>query len=197
MLTENLEERLKWLDVNKYKHIQAETIFSLEEEKKKPENYAKIAIEVKTGMILYIKGEDVCLECLHERTVADAIIFYLSETETHLHIIECKTTVRSDEWEHIKKQFKGALLNAFALHGLLALKKITAIYVYTAFRRDKIQPQNNPNPVLLKTGVGTNLNLTNSLDWFDETIKLLSIPNIPHQKIELDENGCANTSIIF
>ena len=41
-----------------------------------------------------------------------------------VHIWEMKRTVKEKEWEHIKKQFLGAVLNSYALAGVLIVRVI-------------------------------------------------------------------------
>ncbi len=182
MLSENLSQRLNWLDPNKYKITQQ---LILEEEKQKPDNYAKIIFETKQKELLYFKGEEADLNCLKQRKTADAIIFAFSSVETHLHIIECKTTVTYKIWEEtIKEQFEGALLRALAIHRLLNLAELTKIKFYTAYRNDKI----TLSPSIIKLGC----------DWIDDSINILSLKKIGHQKILLDnKTGLASDLIIL
>lgn len=197
MLTESLLERLKWFDCNKLKYTKAAFFIEENTEEKKQENYAKISINLNQGEAVYIKGEQLCFPCLQEKKVADAIIFHQTKTDTTLHIIECKTTVKEKEWIHIKKQFQGALISAIALHGVLNLKTLKDVKLYTAYRKDRLTPSNNPDPVLFKTGVGTiSPHIPIATDWLDNKINLLSLPAISHQKIQLDTvTGIAQTEL--
>ncbi len=192
MLTEIFAERLKWFDPNKLNYTK--TAFTIEDNKNKPENYARISININQGEAVYAKGEELCFPCLQEKKVADAIIFHQTEIDTTLHIIECKTTIKEKEWTHIKKQFQGALISAIALHGVLNLKALTNIKLYTAYRNDRLTPSHNPDPVLLKTGVGKS-SPPIVTDWLNNHIGLLSLPTISHQKIQLDNTGIAQTEL--
>jgi hypothetical protein len=185
MLTESIEERLKWFKSNHYKC--SDNILIVEEKNKDGE--AEITCLLQNEVICFTieKGK---LGCLVNEKCADAIIFEKVATDHwHLHIMECKRTVKKDTWESdIKKQFEAAIFNAYAIMGILGIQveHLTCIKCYTAFRRDLLTLQQNPDPVSLKAMVGEKARPPASMDWENNGINLLSIENIMHEKIKLD-----------
>lgn len=189
MLTENLDQRLQWFQ--EHRCSVGSDQFILEENRE--EGYTKIICKTnKHCLIFHIEKHG--LKCLINESCADHIIFErVSDQSWNLHIIECKKSVGDSEWEKIKKQFEGALLNALALMGVLGIEKLEEIKCYTAFRRDKLTVRECTNPALLKTLVGGPASGNPILEWRYGRVQILSIKNITHRKIQLDqETGLGN-----
>jgi hypothetical protein len=156
MLTENLDQRLQWFQ--EHRCSVGSDQFILEENRE--EGYTKIICKTnKHCLIFHIEKHG--LKCLINESCADHIIFErVSDQSWNLHIIECKKSVGDSEWEKIKKQFEGALLNALALMGVLGIGPASG------------------NPIL---------------EWRYGRVQILSIKNITHRKIQLDqETGLGN-----
>ncbi len=191
MLAETFEERLQWIDPNHYER--SSQFVTVRETAKEGE--AEIVFRVANDTLRINLSEDNRLNYLKQKKVADAVIFeFISEHAVRIHIIECKSTVKRNEWEHIKEQFTGAVINAVAMLGVLGFQEqdIQETLFYTAYRKEKLSIDNNPNPGQLKHPVGKSSRPSAyeaTHEWMNGRISILSLAHARHYKIPLDEKG--------
>ena len=128
------------------------------------------------------------------KNCADNIVFEkINDNEWKLHVVEFKRTVKENEWKTIKNQFKGAILNAKALSGVLDIK-IKEIKCYTGFRRDHMGKE----PASLKSLIGLDAMENLKIEWDSGKvhIDLDSKLVLEHQKVQLDiDTGEAELAI--
>ena len=125
--------------------------------------------------------------------MADATVCkFLDDTSIELHIVECKRTLTTKNWEKVKVQFKGGIQNSYGLCGILN-KSLSKVVFYTVFREDKIDILNTTNPILLKATLGTTQK-TSALDWKSSKINILN-REFEHIKIPLDGDGKGTYSL--
>lgn len=129
---------------------------------------------------------------LDMRKLADGIILQVGENSTVLHIVECKKTIREKTWDTVKEQWAGAVQTAFALCGVLGVPAPanTDVFLYSAYREDKLSVAKNTNPALLKMPVGvmTAAQKPQALEWSQQQVKILE-RQFEHRKIQLDATG--------
>lgn len=184
----DLQTRLQWLDTNHIQYGQSVTLVEVS-----AEGEAEVHISAIHPLLL-VKTEKNALGYLKQKKVADGTICeFLTDTSVTLHLIECKKTVTEKKWTHVKEQFHGALLNAFAVCGLLNVNDISAVRLYTAYQNDRLSADNSANPTLMKMPVGGR-QATIAQDWQGDAVSLLNQCFI-HQKIQLDANGRAVLSL--
>lgn len=154
------------------------------------EGYAKVSLKSDHKLVVFKKMERNKLQNLKCKNCADYIVFEEQDQNMKVHIFEMKRTVKSKEWKHIKKQFLGAIINAYALAGVLgeALDKHN-IRLYTCYRRDLLQ-----TPAALRYALAAGDTSLELSDWNGKEILLkdLEQSKFQHEKIQLDEeSGCA------
>lgn len=180
------EERCKLLNKDMYKA--SETEFELEEQIH--DGKAKLRCSLDKYCIAFSKVDDNKFPYIKHKKCADVVVFKkIDETKWELKIIEFKRTISVDKWIEIKEQFKGAILNSMALSGLLGIKKVENIEVYSAYRNEKLSLKYINNPILLKQAVGEKPKEKID-DWEEGYIQLDLIDRkLKHYKIKLDEDG--------
>jgi hypothetical protein len=198
MLTESFEERLKWIDPNHYERHSEQIIVKEAQEDGK----ATIFCEVSNDVIKMNFESQKRIKYLKQQKVADTVLFEFIDTKSvKLHIIECKSTVKADDWNNkIKLQFEGGLLNALAFMGILGLSDIRAIMFYTFYRKEEISTQSIPNPLTLKAlpekkRDDVEKRLKAKREWENDYVSILSIKNAHHQKIRLNDNREARITL--
>ena len=185
----DLQTRLGWLDANHTQQGRAVTVVETSKE-----GEATVHISAANTLLAVKTTEKNALNYLRQKAVADGTVCeFLADGTVILHLVECKKTVREKSWKHIKKQFHGALLNAFALCGLLNLQQITAIRLYTAYQNDKLSAESSPNPSLIKMPVGSR-QPSLARDWRSGSVNIIGY-NFEHQKIVLDADGMASLQL--
>lgn len=181
MITTDFTKRLEWLDNNLYCISESE----MELEETKEDGYAKLLCRLNNYSICFLKLEKKRLQYFKHGKCADSLMFEkVSQDDWHIHVFEFKRKVKSGSWEHIKEQFKGALLNATALMGVLGIKSVIKISCYTIYRENKIEE----DPILFKAPVGEKVVDHPFIDWVTGNMKIDIIPDklVKHEKIALD-----------
>lgn len=129
---------------------------------------------------------------LQERKLADGIVLQVGERGVSVHLVECKRTIREKSWATVKLQWAGALQTALALCGVLGLPNPNGenIYLYSAYRTEKLSADENVNPVLLKRPVGGSAMepKPSSIEWEELNVNVLG-RTFTHHKIQLDDEG--------
>ncbi len=178
----SFEERLEWIYPDYYEFGNEVKVIEKNESGK-----AEVIFSSENDLLSICLSEDNRLKYLKIANVADGTVCeFISDNELILHITECKKTINSKNWEKVKLQFKGGLTNSFGLCGILD-KTVSKVIFYTAFREDKLNSLNTPNPILLKSTIG-NKQKTSAIDWDSSGVNILNT-NFEHKKIKLDENG--------
>lgn len=195
MLSESLRDRLvTWFHKEAYQESDRQLI--VKEPKKAGE--AEVTVTLQRYSIAFNNMEKSRLSCFKNAKCADGIIFeQLNDGNWNLHVMECKRTMKADEWEKTKQQFEGAILNAHALAGVLGIQGFSNIYCYTAFRHDRLTPASSPDPVFAKLLVGVPTTASPSFDWEKDRVKILSLPRVQHKKVQLDPaTGTGTTELL-
>lgn len=198
MLTESFEERLKWIDPNHFERHSEQIIVK----ESKEDGKATIFCKISNNVIKMNFESQKRIKYLKQQKVADTVLFeFVNSTSVKLHIIECKSTVKADDWnDKIKLQFEGGLLNALAFMGILGLSDIREILFYTFYRKEEISAQNIPNLLTLKAlpekkRSDVEKRLKARREWENDRVSILSIKDAHHRKICLDDNREARIAI--
>jgi len=190
MLERGIDDKLNLIESSLYSCSEGEV--TLEETKAGGE--AKVKFILNNSCIAFFHMESNKPKYFKCKNCSDNIVFEkINDSEWKLHVIELKRTVKLKEWEKIKEQFKGAILNAKALSGVLEIK-IKEIICYTGFRRDCLGKE----LVDLKTFIGLEASQTPYIEWDSGRvhIDLDSKLVLRHQKIQLDaETGEAELRV--
>lgn len=183
-------ERLKLFDSN----LVEQSNSGAEIEEPISDGYAKVSLVSENRLVVFKKMERNGLQNLKCKNCADYIVLEECEKKTKVHIFEMKRTVKSKEWVHIKKQFVGAILNAYALSGVIDIPvEQKDIQLYTCYRRDLLQ-----TPIAMRYTLSVRDSVQDISEWNDKeiTLKELGESKFKHDKIQLDvENGCATYKI--
>ncbi|MGZ4031744.1 MAG: hypothetical protein ACXVP2_06270 [Tumebacillaceae bacterium] len=196
MMNESVAERLVWFKGSCFQES-CEQLVVIEDKK---EGYAEIICDVRRHSILF-SMEKFVLPALRNRKpknfdkedagiqCADAIIFEKHDEESwNLHIMECKKSISDgDKWKDIKEQFEGAILNAYALMGILGIQKINQTTFYTAHRTDTFTEKLETNPNLFKASADGESN--RNIEWMQDRVNVFSLKDAPHVKVKLDGEG--------
>lgn len=151
---------------------------------------ADLQVSLTSSGILFRKVDEHKLPYLKIKTCADYVLFENKDEDWFVHIFELKRTVKAKEWIHIKKQFSGALQNAYALAGVLGIEiDLTKVRIYTVYRNDKLNDASNP--VKLRYGINTKGDSTGSLEqkeWNSDTVEIDFTEKVilEHCKVQLD-----------
>lgn len=100
------------------------------------------------------------------------------------HVVECKATVRSDNWPDIKLQLSGTLARLRALAGVLQVQ-LAQVYCYTAYRKDELTEALKADPAELRPEVGMSIHTAELLDWGLDKADLGCCGMFPHRRILL------------
>lgn len=196
MFKDNVQQRLTLFEVGQGKKVEcSDEIFHLTE---KGEGQADVEVGLSNPCILFKDLEKRKLKYFKNDMCADYVLFEYGGQNWIVHIFELKRTVKTKEWEHIKRQFSGALQNALALAGVLDFNvDLKQVHLYTAYRNDLIN--NDANPVAVRCQMHEQKHaeeLAVDDDWNHEFISL-DFPGelkLPHRKVKLQiDNGKAKT----
>lgn len=183
----NLQERLAWLSNERF--VQANEVIVLEQAE---QGEARVTFTSSEALICLNSPNNKPLYFLQERRLADGIVLQVNDQGASLHLVECKKTIKEKSWETVKAQWSGALQTALALCGVLGLPAPAKeqVFLYSAYRDDKLSPANNTNPVLLKMLVGANRSAPSPhvLEWQASSVNVLG-KSFKHHKIKLDADG--------
>jgi hypothetical protein len=161
----------------------------VEIEEKIESGYAKVKINCDNRIVVFKNMEKKRLQNLKCKNCADYIIFEETEDGITVHILEMKRTVKEKEWEHIKKQFLGAVLNSYALAGVLETEiDERRIQFYTCYRRDLIN-----SSVSMRAALANRTIKSGNAEWNSGMVKIeergCSVKEFCHHKIQLDEES--------
>lgn len=134
MFQENVQKRLELLGVSE-KSCQLVEISNNEVHLTEArQGVANLQVSLTSPCILFKKLDKNKLPYLKIKTCADYVLFENRNDEWFVHIFELKTSVKAKEWIHIKKQFSGALQNAYALAGVLGIEiDLDRVKTYTVY----------------------------------------------------------------
>lgn len=179
----NLEDRIQQLDANLVVTSREKIVLT----ENNSEGQAELVCNVKNYTVAFLKLEDKKIQYFNHKNCADGILFEKLPTDQWIiHIIEFKRTVKAKEWFKIKKQFKGAILQATACMGILGIPNVSAIKCYTAFRYNQINETEVEDPVIAKQMLAGDNPFT-LFDWMTDKIKLdLLNKDLEHAKIQLN-----------
>ena len=186
MIDDNFETRKNFLDTTLF--VESDTEFDLEEIS--TEGRANLICTLAQYSIAFSKVDEHKFPYIMHKKCADAIVFTKHDHDNwSLKVIEFKKTMSNSNWVKSKEQFKGAILNSFAISGFLGIRKFETIEVYSAFREDKLTVRDTVNPVLLKQLVGEPPQ-DKLEDWKHGYVRIdFSDEKLPHKKIHLDSEG--------
>lgn len=187
----DLEHRITWFDRNHY--AGGEQVIVEEKEKS---GKATVSVTSADGnrLMMVNTTEKNALAYLNNRKVADGTICELiNDHEARLHLIECKKTVTEKSWSTAMMQFEGGLLNMLAVCGVLGVRNIFEVRVYTAFQTVSMDARNSRNPVALKTPVGSR-GPSAMKQWDDNQVHFQG-KLFEHVRIELNADGEGSVTI--
>lgn len=118
---------------------------------------------------------------------ADHLLFLL-DTENKkwsLHIFEMKRSPDSKKWEHILRQFNGAMIRSYAIAGALRIPEFASVHLHCCYRR------NMSNLTKLRRLPGKSSNFL-SEPIILHSYQKLTPKNVP---IQLDDNGYAEIKL--
>lgn len=168
-------------------------------EETKESGKAKLKINVKNPCIAFKCLDDNKLPYISWLKCADDIVFEERDGTWILHIIEFKSKVTAKRWQHIKEQFKGAILNSLSIAGYLGINfDMNDIKLYTGFKENAIPNQLLANPIMLKRQVGKSCCQNDCFDWNKGkvTLNILDTKSYLHERIELEiDSGEATINI--
>lgn len=151
---------------------------------------ADLQVLLMSPGILFRKVDEHKLPYLKIKTCADYVLFENRNNEWLVHIFELKKTVKTKEWIHIKKQFSGALQNAYALAGVLGVEiNLDKVKAYTVYRNDKLNDASNP--VKTRCDILEKHHDESALarrEWNSDTAKIDFTEEVilEHHKVQLD-----------
>lgn len=158
----------------------------------------KATIEITTSCpCIHVRDmDDRKFKLLVLQKCADHIVFkYDSENDSwDLHVFELKKTISRSKWNNeITKQFEGALMNAYAISGILhiANQDIRNIYVHCGYRRNTTAESLIENKLLVGESA-------RDVNWLNESLVFDYLPErtIGNVAIQLDkENGHGSFSL--
>lgn len=187
------EERCAWLSRERFQ--QANEVLVREQNRA---GEALVKFTSNEPLLSLSSPDDNPLYFLQERKLADGIVLQVRERDVSVHLVECKKTISEKSWTTVKQQWAGALQTALALCGVLGLPNPTSenIYLYSAYRNEKLSMNKNVNPVLLKRPVGGSAlePKPSSIEWEEPKIKVLG-KTFMHHKIKLDDDGSGSFQI--
>jgi len=188
MIYFNFEERLNWIYSDYYEFgCEAKVI------EKNEEGKAEIIFSSSDNFLSICLSEENRLKYLKRANVADGTVCkFIDDNTLELHIVECKRTINTKNWEKVKLQFEGGLINSYGLCGILD-KKVAKIIFYTAYKNNKMDTLNTTNPILLKATLGNNQK-SSAMDWKSKYVRIQN-REFEHIKIELDSNGKGEFSL--
>lgn len=194
MFNDNVQQRLALFEVGPEKKVEySNEVLHLTE---KGAGQADVEVDLSNPCILFKDLEKRKLKYFKNDMCADYVLFEYEGQCWTIHIFELKRTVKTKEWEHIKRQFAGALQNALALAGVLNFDvDLNQVHLYTAYRNDLIN--NDANPVAIRCEMHEKKNDAEPSvddDWNHEFISLdfLGELKLSHRKVKLQvDNGMA------
>lgn len=148
-----------------------------------PGGQAKIAINLNAPCFHIANMDKRAFQVLKTKKCADHLIFAFDKQleQWDLHIFELKRSISASKWEtEIIPQFDGALINAYAISGVLHIDDFKSITVHCGFRINK----SVASTVERKSPLGK----PSSDRWLDSKIVLPSFPDkrIDNNPIQLD-----------
>jgi len=157
-------------------------------EEKEDDGKAELAIVSNNYIFAISLSHQNKIKAFKHQKVADWIVLeFLNSKEVVLHLIELKRSIKTNSWQKIKEQFKGAYEHSALLKGLFDYE-IKDVICYSAYVFDKLNLESTSNPILLKNSLG-NDEYKSAIDWKKEKISMHNIDFL-HVKIELNlENG--------
>jgi hypothetical protein len=127
---------------------------------------------------------------------SDHLIFYKSNHEWKLCIIEMKTSVGQRTWDDIKKKTRTSYLTAQAIAVFLGIT-ITehSTQVYTTYENEKFySAKGTTTPALYKALLGKKVSDYKKEEWDKDIIKIniSNIISLPHKAIKMTRNTSTN-----
>ncbi len=185
MFCEDVKKRLELLE--RYSVIISDQQLQLTEKEK--QGSASLQLQLRYPCILFCGLEKKKLQYFKNQKCSDYVMFEYKKNRWLLHVFELKRSVGISEWEHIKKQFLGALQNALALAGVLHIEiDLNDVYVYTVYRNDKINHLANTVKERLRMHERDKSIQKETDDWNKNelVVEFLGRRLLVHQKIKLD-----------
>lgn len=150
---------------------------------------AEVTFQAPPGWrLVCLLNNAYAFDWLSERAAADGIVLACRpDGRWEAHIVECKATVKLNEWRHIRtRQFRGGRIRLDALCGVLGIQ-VDAVKVYTAYRKAAVGRE-TPNSVQLvhDVGRGASPGLADQRAWEAPDVEIADYGRVPHRRIELD-----------
>ncbi|ARU59954.1 hypothetical protein CBW65_01925 [Tumebacillus avium] len=196
MTSSTIQERLElWIKDDHYKLIldQRTNVVETRVSEDGEANVSCILPAVQ-AYVLTLEGK-ACAHLKKEKCADGMLLLEYSPGHWELHIVECKRTINRSKWGKVKYQFVASIQRAMAMLASIGIYP-DKIKLYTAFREDPIQAEIEANPVFDKIGIEGWRALAPEkkeklqfIDWLETGIEIWTKEFIPHEKVELDEEG--------
>jgi hypothetical protein len=172
--------------------------FSIKETE--PSGQADLRCSIPAGytcVVFHFRGRDGLFQFLQKDNSADgAVLFIRPDGQLSAWIVELKKKISQSKWQEVLEQFRWTLARLLAITGVLGLE-LKSVTFTTAFREDRLSPEESPNPTLGKAPLGIPA-LGESLDmarrrqlaWVEDRIRLQGFTGeFWHTKVHLDGDG--------
>lgn len=170
-------------------------------QEKSEQGIADLTLHLQNPCILFKDLEHKKLEYFQNKKCADYVLYEQKAGNWMVHIFELKRTVGEKHWLNMKEQFKGAMQNALAIAGFLGIEvDMDNIYVYSAYRNDKLKDYSNPAKLRFQMHQPKCSGMSKECeDWNEKEVVLdfLDKEKFVHHKIPLDiEDGTGAYTMI-
>jgi len=163
----------------------------------KKDGLSRVACYIPEGALsVKLNIRDGLFQFLREAKNADgAFLVRRADGLFEAHVIECKRSVNQSKWEDAIKQVRWTVLCLLSLAGALGIQ-VEAIVLQTAYRFDKLSPDDLPNPNIAKAAIGPldadeeepTTARRKQLEWERDEVTLDGFDGwFPHVKVKLDE----------
>lgn len=159
---------------------------------------ACVTCEIPEGhvcVVFRLHGQDSLFGFLRERENADGAFLMVEPSgEISAWIVECKKTLDARKWDKAIKQFTWTLARLSAVAGVIGVELGPVVFA-TAFREDRLSPEESPNPALGKAVLGGRSDSEEEprrrqLAWVGDRVVLPGLKgSFGHAKIRLDAAG--------
>lgn len=197
------EERLKHLHRERHRVCApAETDQHIVVEERNEAGRARVRLRVRPGCraVSVDLGEKREIAFLDPQENADgSVLVQESDGTWTAHVLECKRTVRTRDWEKAQRQLRAGMVRLQVFADFLGIR-VARWAAHVAFRHDHLSPDASPELALLEVSVGPDPKETELTRqrraWMDG--RLLSPPfvhEVPVARILLDDDGHGSATL--
>lgn len=144
---------------------------------------------------LLVKPAEISTKWIIESKCADGAIIEFKNDGVHIHIVELKSKLDTQKWDHAKKQILGMFLHVSALLGAIGIERFKSVTAYVAYKEEAITAFLQTNTIALKRRVGAGKPLVSGADWRAGTIALCDLEHVKVVNIQRGADGNAAYSL--